>query len=101
MRYERIDAGASTPSGTFMSGDGEEKLARINRLSFVRFLVRKIIKREVDGEINFKNPFYKKLGTRKFFTGCGSKNRVRSKEKKIGGGEKNCSFDRFVLKIIG
>ena len=64
MRYERIDAGASTPSGTFMPGDGRETRREINRLSFERSLVRKIVKHEVDGEINFTNPFCKKLETR-------------------------------------
>lgn len=51
----------------------------INRLSFARFLVREIIKREVDDEINFTNPSYKKLRTRKFFLANGSKNGIRNK----------------------
>lgn len=66
MLYERIDAGASTPSGAFMLRDGREDRVEINRLSFARSLVRKIVKHEVDGEINFINPSCKKLWTREF-----------------------------------
>lgn len=89
MRYERIDAGASTPSGTFISGDGEEKTWReINRLSFARFLVHKIIKREVDGKINFINPFYKKLGTQKFLLAASRKMGCEV-NLRIGEGEQN------------
>jgi len=63
MRYERIDAGASTPSRSFMSGN-REGWCEINRLSFARSLIRKIVKHEVDGEIDFTNPFHKKLEMR-------------------------------------
>lgn len=48
-----------------MPGDGRETRREINRLSFERSLVRKIVKHEVDGEINFTNPLCKKLETRK------------------------------------
>jgi len=44
---------------------GREGWCEINRLSFARSLIRKIVKHEVDSEIDFTNPFCKKLGTRK------------------------------------
>lgn len=43
---------------------GREDWREINRLSFARSLIRKIVKHEVDDEIDFTNPFCKKLKTR-------------------------------------
>lgn len=74
--YEHIDAGASTPSGAFMLGHGRESRREINRLSFARFLVRKVVKHEVYGEINFTNPFCKKPETRKVPAGCNPKDLI-------------------------
>lgn len=81
---------------------GKKSWREINRLSFARFLVRKIIKREVDGEINFKNPFYKKLGTRKFLLAADRKMEYEVKGRELVEEKRKLhSFDRFVLKIIG
>jgi len=43
---------------------GREGRREINRLSFACSLIRKIVKHEVDGKIDFTNPFRKKLETR-------------------------------------
>lgn len=43
---------------------GREDWREINRLSFARSLIRKIVKHEVDGKIDFTNLFRKKLKTR-------------------------------------
>lgn len=69
---------------------GRKTWREINRLSFARFLVHKIIKREVDGEINFTNPFYKKLGTRKFLLAASRKMRYEV-NLRIAEGEENCA----------
>lgn len=56
-------------------GGGVESRREINRLSFARFLVRKVVKHEVYGEINFTNPFSKKSETWKV-PGCSPKNLI-------------------------
>jgi len=43
---------------------GREGRREINRLSFACSLIRKIVKHEVDGKIDFTNPFRKKLEMR-------------------------------------
>lgn len=69
---------------------GKKTWRKINRLSFARFLVHKIIKREVDGEINFTNPFYKKLGTRKFLLAASRKMGYKV-NLRIDEGKQNCT----------
>lgn len=72
-------------------GTGREGWREINRLSFARSLIRKIVKHEVDGEIDFTNPFRKKLDTRKSLL-TADRNFPLGYEVtlKIGGGGKGC-----------